>query len=183
MRKWLWMKKGDCSSESFNHSQTSAMPPLADLGHAAECARQILQRDLHSATEREDKRLLRCLNTALIVSYARPFSGNKGSPDVRKKLPPEYLDVLSDEQRKLHNYLVESRNQDHAHSDAKGMDMTVRVATIRSVPIAVPISRDGSAPLPRESAVAVAELIKSLEGRLVQEQIRIQGTLEEGECF
>ena len=156
---------------------------LTDLDHAAECARQILQRDLHSATDREDKRLLPCLNTALIVSYARPFSGNKASPDVRQKLPPECLDVLSDDQRKLHNHLLESRNQDHAHSDPTGMDMTVRVSTVLSVPIAIPISRDASAPLSRESVAAVADLTKSLKVRLGQEQIRIQGILKEGECF
>ena len=119
-----------------------------DLDHAAECAEQILQRDLHSATAREDRCLLRCLNTALIVSYVRPFSGNRASPDVRKALPAEYLDVLSDEQRQLHDQLIELRNRDHAHSDPKGRSVSVGVQKVGDGVLAIPLSRDAFAPWP-----------------------------------
>ena len=156
----------------------------ADLYHAAECANQILQRDLHPAIADEDQRLLRCLNTALIVSYARPFSKNRKSHDVRENLPADFLKVLSDEQRQLHNRLVDSRNRDHAHSDPRGMDMTVRVQEIApSVSMAEPFSRDGSAPWPRESIEKIAELIDCLQAKLCEEQISIQETLQDGDQF
>jgi hypothetical protein len=154
-----------------------------DLAHAAECAEQILQRDLHSATAREDKRLLRCLNTALIVSYVRPFSGNRGSPDVRKTLPAEYLDVLSDEQRQLHEQLIELRNRDHAHSDPQGRSASVGVQNFGDGVLAITLGRDAFAPLPRESVERVAELIVRLRAKLAEEQVRIQGTLKAGERF
>jgi hypothetical protein len=154
-----------------------------DLADAAECADQILQRNLHSATAREDKRLLRCLNTALIVSYARPFSGNRSSPDVRRSLPAEYLDVLSDEQRRLHEQLVEARNRDHAHSDPQGRSVSVRVPKVGDGVLAIPLSRDASAPWPRESVEKVAELIARLRGKLAEEQVRIQDTLKACEHF
>ena len=155
----------------------------ADLYHAAECAEQILLRDLHSATAHEDKRLLRCLNTALIVSYARAFLKNKASCDVRKRLPTEYLDVLSDEQRQLHCHLIESRHQDHAHSDPKGMDMTVQVRKLGNSKFPVSISRDASAPWEKMSIEKVVELIRCLQAKLTQEQIRIHEILKDGECF
>ena len=88
-----------------------------DLAHAAECVEQIVQRDLHSATNREDERLLRCLNTAVIVSCVRPFSRNSGSSDICKALPTEYLRVLSPRERQLHDQQITLRNRDHAHSD------------------------------------------------------------------
>jgi hypothetical protein len=154
-----------------------------DLAHAAECAEQILQRDLHSATTREDERLLRCLNTALVVSYARPFSSNRGSSDVRKTLPADYLDVLSYEQHQLHKQLMELRNRDQAHSDPQGMSVSVGVQSFGDGGLAIPVGRDALAPLPRESVERVAEIIVRLRAKLAEEQIRIQNTLQAGERF
>ena len=174
-----------------------------DLQQARECAHHILRLDLHSSTDkkgrsllklltrilrfdlystpRENRSLLKCLNTALVISYTRPFSGNKGSADVRKKLPSEYLDALPEEQRHLHEELIEIRNRDQAHSDAGGLDMTVRVSKIGPDPLAIPIGRNTIAPLSRETVQQVIELIDCLQGKLSEEHIRIQATLEEGE--
>lgn len=173
-----------------------------DLQQARECAHHILRLDLHSTdrkgcslpkflsrilriglpstSDRENRSLLKCLNTALVISYTRPFSGNKGSADVRKELPAGYLDVLSEEQRHLHEELIEIRNRDQAHSDAGGLDMTVRVSKIGPVPLAIPIGRNTIAPLSRENVRQIRELIDCLLGKLSEEHIRIQGTLEEG---
>ena len=154
-----------------------------DLAHAAECAEQILHRDLHSATEREDRRLLRCLNTALIVSYVRPFSHNRGSSDVRKTLPAEYLNVLSDQQRQLHDQLIASRDRDHAHSDPQGRSVSVGVQQVGDAVLAIPLSRDAFAPWPREMIERVADLIERLRAKLADEHARVQDTLKAGERF
>jgi hypothetical protein len=154
-----------------------------DLAHAAECAEQILQRDLHSAIKREDKRLLRCLNTALMVSYVRPFSHNRGSSDVRKALPDEYLSVLSSEQRQLHDQLIASRNRDHAHSDPRGRSVSVRAHEIGDGSLVIPLSRDAFAPWPREMIASVADLIERLRAKLTEEHARIQDAFKAGERF
>ena len=154
-----------------------------DLQQAGECAHHILRLGLHSSTDREDRSLLKCLNTALVIAYTRPFSGNKGSADVRKRLPSEYLDVLSDEQRQLHDELLRIRDQDQAHSDAGGLDMTVRVSRVGSILMAIPIRRNAIAPLAKGTVEQAVELIDCLQGKLAEEHVRIQETLKEGECF
>lgn len=154
-----------------------------DLDHAADCAEQILQRNLHSVTAREDKRLLRCLNTALIVSYVRPFSSNRGGPDVRKALPAEYLEALSDEQRQLHDQLVALRNRDHAHSDPLGRSASVGVERLGDGVSAITLGRDAFAPLTRQQTERVAELIQRWRLKLSEEHLRIQGALKVGERF
>ena len=154
-----------------------------DLAQAAECAEQILQRNLHSATSREDARLLRCLNTALIVSYARPFSHNRASPDVRKTLPTDYFDVLSDEQHRLHEQLIQLRNRDHAHSDPQGRSTLAGIQNFGEGAVAMPASRDALAPLPRELVKRVADLIDRLRAKLADEQVHIQEALPVGERF
>ena len=154
-----------------------------DLIHAAECAEQILMRNLHSSLSFDDERLLRCLNTALFVSYARPFSINHASDDVCKDLPGKYLRVFSKEQRLLHDQLIEARNRDHAHSDPKGRQTKINVQKWGEATFALPIGRDAFAPLPRKSVERVVELIECLQAKLAEEHIRIQNTLEDGDCF
>lgn len=57
------------------------------------------------------------LYIAFVVSYARPFSSNRGS-DATPCLPNRVLSQLSETQKGLHHRLVESRNRTEAHSDS-----------------------------------------------------------------
>ena len=159
---------------------------IADLWEAKDCARHILRLDLHSARDREDRSLLKCLNTALVVSYVRPFSGNACSEDVQGKLPPDYLNVLSDRQRRLHRELRTKRNQDQAHTDGRTLDMTVNLQQpTECAPFSLPwiSGRNPIAPFSRETVGEIIELIDCLQGKLFEEQTRILDTLEEGESF
>jgi len=52
------------------------------------------------------------LITAIVVTYGRPFSGNRGIG----KLP---VDMIPDEHRTLHDKLMLLRNQVYAHTDSK----------------------------------------------------------------
>ncbi len=155
----------------------------ADLSHARECAEQILDRKLHSATVHADKRLLRCLNTALIVSYWTPFSGNRGSEDVRKHLPSEYLQVLSDEQRRVHEQVGRARKKDQAHSDSDSRSVKVTVANVGNDPLAIPVSRDAHAPLSKDMVEELALMIKLLRAKLSEEHVRLQKKMTPGESF
>ena len=97
---------------------------LIDLNQAHECARQILQRDLYSSREPSDRALMSCLLTALVITYARPFMKSRGKA-MLPKLPSEYLELLSEEQKKLHKNLIDLRNQTQAHSDSRALDVSV----------------------------------------------------------
>lgn len=156
---------------------------IDDLDHARECADQILKRNLHSAADWDDKRLLRGLNTAMIVSYARPFSGNRGAEDVCKNLPKSYLDIFSAEQLKFHRLLIESRNRDHAHSDPEGRSIRVRVEESERMKFVIPVSRDAFAPLPLESVCRVVELVECMLSKLAKEYGRIETKLKDDDRF
>lgn len=156
---------------------------LEDLQHAADCADQILRRDLHSVATDGDKLLLKALSTSLIVSYGRPFSGNRASRDVQKMLPKTYLDSLSEGQIRLHKQLMEARHRDYAHSDPLGRDLTVGATGTQGIVLAIPIMRNALAPWPRETVQRVRDLISVLLAKLSEDYLEIQKELKVGERF
>lgn len=154
-----------------------------DLVHARACARQILKRSLHEAPRgSDDRELLECLNTALVVSYWRPFSGNRNSEDVQPALPDSYLRELTPEERKLHKRIKEYRNRDHAHSDPDSRSSEVAVEFWEG-PVAAPIGRDPFVPLPADDVRQLVGMIEKLPQKIVAEQVRIQGQLNVGDRF
>ena len=151
-----------------------------DLRQAADCLSEILNRNLHDSPSEET--LLKCLNTAFVVSYARPWTRNHGC-DVRESLPKRYLSVLSKEQRGLHKEIITSRNRDQAHSDESGSSLMVHARKMGDGIVANPYGNNPLAPWPRKSMEEVAEIIQALDLKLVEEQCRIQETLTPGEIF
>ena len=154
-----------------------------DLDHAGRFADIILQRNLHGCTDEESKCLHRGLNVALIVTYSRPFSGNKGSADTASDLPNRYLRDFSDRERALHSQVLNLRNRDHAHSDPAGHNVQVTVDDLGTGPIASSISRNAYVPLPREDTERLRSMITTLMGRLLDEHVRIQRALDAGDRF
>ena len=69
----------------------------------------------------------KAIQIALIVSYCRPFTKNKG-PGVSKTLPSEFIERLEPEQQALHSRLKDLRDQEFAHSDGGPADIQVTVA-------------------------------------------------------
>jgi hypothetical protein len=70
----------------------------------------------------------RALQIALVVSYCRPFSSNRGV-GVRKTLPREFIERLGAEHKDMHARLRALRDQEFAHSDGGPADIQVSVAT------------------------------------------------------
>jgi hypothetical protein len=63
--------------------------------------------------------LLMALTTALVVAYARPFVNTRGESNFAERSVPGSLQrVLSSKQREAHNFLLNIRNREVAHSDA-----------------------------------------------------------------
>jgi hypothetical protein len=72
--------------------------------------------------------LLMALTTALVVAYARPFVNSRGqSSFAEKSLPGSLLRVLTSKQRDIHDYLVNVRNREVAHSDAERSEIYLKL--------------------------------------------------------
>jgi hypothetical protein len=57
-------------------------------------------------------------NTSLIISYSRPFHGNREGPGLANaRLNPD-VGVLNDTERAFHRKVLDKRDQAYAHSDA-----------------------------------------------------------------
>ena len=154
-----------------------------DLMHARACARQILKRSLYEAPRgSDDWEMLECLNTALVVSYWRPFSDNQNTEDVRSTLPNSYLRELTPEERMLHKHIGEYRNRDHAHSDPESRSIAITVEFWKG-PVAIPIGRDPFVPLLAEDVRLLEGMIEKLLQKIIAEQVRIQGQLDVGDRF
>ena len=156
---------------------------LWDLDQAIDAARQILKRDLHSSNDPDDRALLKCLNTCLIIACIRPFSGNWDAPDVSKDLPPKILGGLSAKQRQLFDSLKKIRDQDQAHSDGIVQDIKVRVSQVGALKFVTPSSRNTLHPLSRSATEEAEGLAVTLTGLLCVEKQRLEGKFQDGEEF
>lgn len=156
----------------------------SSLHHARSCATQILSRNLHASRRGSaDRSLLECVNTALIVSYASPFSANKGSADVAKDLPSNYLNVLDAPERAFHHRMLEARDRDHAHSDPQALSVRVSVELFMGERMVTPVGRDPFAPLERDDVERLHRMIEKLMGKIQSEQQRLWETFSPGETF
>jgi len=154
-----------------------------DLHHAQWYANLILAKKLHHSTLNEDKYLHRGLNTALIVSYWRPFSNNI-SPKKKKKsekkedaiirLPENYLTEYTAEENNLHHQIGELRNHEVAHSDADSHQVQINILNRGGVSLAIPISRNAYIPIDQSKTEMVRYMIEKLLLRISKEQIRLQ---------
>lgn len=156
-----------------------------DLYHAQWYANLILSKKLHHSNLEEDKYLHRGLNTALIVSYWRPFSKNI-SPKKKKKpkksenivisLPNNYLEEFTPEEKNLHDQIGEMRNQEVAHSDAAIHHVKINITDLGGVSLAIPISRNVYIPLGQPEI----EMLNCMIGKLID---RILKQLSIGDNF
>ena len=150
----------------------------ADLWQAADCARLILENNLHEYHEGPLRALHKGLNTALIVAYGRPFSGNHDHTDIQGRLPEGYFDFLSPQQVDLHKQIMCARNQEQAHTDGMVADLTVRVT--KGFP-PVPTGRNTLQPQTREIVKSLAELIEAWRSHLFHQMHLIGESYDDGE--
>jgi len=95
----------------------------------------IIDEKLHDNYPRENRIKLEALNSAMIIAYCRPFSRNKGAPD----LPGKFIHHLSKEELEIHNALRSDRNTVIAHSDGEAWKMRPYYETINGSKILIPL--------------------------------------------
>ncbi len=148
-----------------------------DLQQAERCVTMMLD-ILATGKEKESKDCLKALQTAWTVAYSRPFIKNYGSEIMDPILPELFLGDLSEEQRKLHRWILDTRNKDQAHSDGRVADMTIHVTEIQGIKTAIPHLRNSLAPWGRESLEQALEIIQAVIAKTGEEHCRIQETFD-----
>jgi len=88
-----------------------------DFRQCHETASFLLNENYYDHFPEQNHQLVISLNTAAIVSYARPFLESKGEL-AHNRLPGKVLRILNAEEKEVHDIVIKSRNTIMAHSDA-----------------------------------------------------------------
>jgi hypothetical protein len=156
-----------------------------DFHHASRIASYILEHRLQDKAERlhgrrryRIKLLCEALNSAMIVAYCRPFSGNdRGRSDTLRSLPARFLNGLSTEELEVHQTALSDRNRLLAHSDSEAWNMRPFFFKSGSAkPMLLPLHRDVRAPLVHDPVDVLQRLCGKLMDRIFEER----AVLEEG---
>ena len=99
-----------------------------DLSEALACIDLIDRSGLKRAGSGSHPLELIILTTALVVSYARPFVGTRGSGELADRvLPGSILRPLTRTQRELHDLMIHLRQKEIAHSDVEVLELSFRL--------------------------------------------------------
>ena len=98
-----------------------------DLEEARDVASELLMRKIPVPRTKPMSGVLLALNTALVVSYARPFVSSRGTSLADKALPGSLLRDFSSDEREFHEVLIHLRNKEVAHTDADLLELTIEV--------------------------------------------------------
>lgn len=154
----------------------------ADLRHTAAACRLIADQDDDSA----DGVVTRALWESAVVSYGRCFQSGKGhiEKQSRTPMPTEVMATLTDEDRLLHDRVMQTRNQHVAHR-ADLVTEQARVLVFLNAPPHPP-EAVGAGPFmltliaPTEDVKRLAELADRLAGQVDEfQQPLLQAIVEE----
>ena len=94
-----------------------------DLKEAKAALDEILRARIPIPRRERPPPLLLSLATALVVAYSRPWIYSRGQSVAERTVPGSLLRSLTSKQRELHDFLIDLRNQEVAHSDADIVDL------------------------------------------------------------
>jgi hypothetical protein len=118
-----------------------------DFKQAVGISSRILETKFHRDYPEKDRHILQALNCAMLIAYARPFSGNRGSKMMLPALPERFLAGFAPDERALHKVVMKDRNEVLAHSDHSAWHLRLSVITSSGRPMLVPLHHDVRAPL------------------------------------
>lgn len=98
-----------------------------DLEEAKAALDEILRARIPIPRRDRPPPLLLSLTTALVVAYSRPWVYSRGQSVAERTVPASLLRSLTSRQREVHNFLVDLRNKEVAHSDADILDLHLRL--------------------------------------------------------
>lgn len=149
-----------------------------DFKHARLVAEYIREDKLHDKPQGETHLLLAALNCSMVIAYCRPFSGNEGGRGAKvPDLPERILRNLNDEERSIHEVVLNDRHKVLAHSDPDGRDLELVVVEIGARPYLMPLTRWGMAPLTKEAVAILQSAALKLQMAVVYERRRFEPEL------
>lgn len=98
-----------------------------DLQEAKSVAGELLERKIPLPCSNLPSGLLLGLNTALVVAYARPFVGSRGTSVAERAVPGSLLRGLTSQEREFHQAVLEMRSKEVAHSDADILELVIEL--------------------------------------------------------
>ena len=130
-----------------------------DFKHAADIAHYYLEGDYE--LDREEwadgdyyqRRVMgEAMNCAMIIAYARPFSGNdKAALEKIPDLPSRYVRSLDERGRQVHELIIKDQNSRMAHSDSDAWEMIPQVLELgEGRELIAPVHNDTLAPLSKD---------------------------------
>jgi hypothetical protein len=145
--------------------QQALLLAASDMDHA-EAAAHALE------DEGEDLALMRALETAIAVCYARAFTQSSLMTLPREYLPEEPSD------RELHRYLADLRDTVYAHTDkASGRKASTTMTAETGEVVTVEV-REEWIPLPRDLMPAAIDLFRRQARRFRRDAVGIAKLLE-----
>ena len=89
-----------------------------DLDEAKAAVNEILRANLPISRRDRPSPLLLSFTTAFVVAYSRPWVYSRGQSVAERTVPGSLLRSLTSKQREMHDFLIELRNKEMAHTDA-----------------------------------------------------------------
>jgi hypothetical protein len=156
-----------------------------DLIYARAFADIIIGDNLHGYQDRRQTFLHRGLNTALVVTYSRPFTKNDKDKSGGVRMLPEkyYWHHYTERERMLHSHVITLRNEVHAHSDSGTVGPSISIDEVGGAPVAIPSGWNPYIPLSRSETEELASMIDKALGVLSEEHVRLQALFVVGDEF
>jgi hypothetical protein len=154
-----------------------------DMEQAIEFSKYLLQNGPWSVTNKDARTLSRALQTAMIVAYVRPFSGNHGKSHTQGSLNLDLANRFNQEERTLHQRMIDLRHKVFAHTDSEVRDLRVSVEDFLGEPMALPTSHNPFVLMETHEIQAFNNLATKLQALITEEITSLQITLIPGEHF
>lgn len=159
-----------------------------DFKHAADVAHLYLNGDFDVDREEWDggdyyeRRVTgEAMNGTMIVSYARPFSGNdKAVKEKIPDIPGRYLRLLNENELRVHKTILNARNKKVAHSDSEAWEMVPYLLEINEEKKHVfPVCNDILRPLPKEVIRTLVSICDTFMSAIIDERKELEKQLNE----
>ena len=154
-----------------------------DLKQAQTWISYLLDKDLYLEEEDEEKVVGRGLQTAAIVAYYRPFSGNWETSDTTAALGEEFLNTYNSKEKSLHQRIRRLRNQIYAHTDSEARDLKINVREIKDVPFAWASTHNPFPVMDKEVLERFLSMVEKLRAGVADKRIEVQDDLGAGDKF
>lgn len=150
-----------------------------DIQQARAISSYILKEDLHANFPQKNRILLKALNCAMVISYARPFSGNDQGTDPKiPDLPGRFIRIFSQEEKEVHEIVLRDRNTVLAHSDSQAWEMEPKIFRRGGNDLLAPLHNDVHAPLKKEIVVLFSKMCEKLMAALFSERDNLELVLK-----